>query len=83
MFFQPLIGAALALAATAYPTIKDQQPVLNDALRGEQVDLIKEFVFFSHPTHKLFRERADFLTHAHRLEKANIIPTILDPFGKA
>ncbi|GAB7328215.1 hypothetical protein MBLNU13_g00237t1 [Cladosporium sp. NU13] len=56
MFFQPLIGAALALAATANPIIKEQQPVLSDGLEEQQVDLIKE------------------------LEKAHIIPTILDPF---
>ena len=47
MFFQVLIGAALALAATANPVIKEQQPVLSDGLEGQQVDLIKEFVSFS------------------------------------
>ena len=44
MFFQVMIGAALALAATANPVIKEQQPVLGDGLEGQQVDLIKEFV---------------------------------------
>ena len=50
MFFQSLLGAALALVATANPIIKEQQPVLSDGLEGRQVDLIKEFVssfFFS------------------------------------
>ena len=46
MLFQSLIGAALALAATANPIIKEQQPVLSDGLEGKQVDLIKESVSF-------------------------------------
>jgi hypothetical protein len=45
MLFQYLIGAALALAATANPIIKEQQPVLSGDFNGQQVDLIKEFVF--------------------------------------
>lgn len=46
MFFQSLLGAALALAATANPIVKEQQqPVFSDGFKGEQVDLIKEFVF--------------------------------------
>jgi hypothetical protein len=44
MFFQSLIGAALVLAATATP-LNQQQPILNGDLEGQQVDLIKEFVF--------------------------------------
>jgi hypothetical protein len=39
-----LIGAALVLAATATP-LSQQQPILNGDLEGQQVDLIKEFVF--------------------------------------
>jgi hypothetical protein len=46
MFFQVLIGAALALTATANLVIKEQQPVLSDGLEGQEVDLIKEFVIF-------------------------------------
>lgn len=47
MLFQSLIGATLALAATANPIIKEQQqqPVLSDDFNGQQVALIKEFVF--------------------------------------
>ena len=84
MFFQSLLGAALALAATANPIIKEQQPVLSDGLEGQQVDLIKEFVSssFSVSMARLSDERADVLTRLHRLEKVHIIPTILDPFGK-
>jgi hypothetical protein len=47
MFFQSLFGTTLALAATATatPVINQQQPFLNGDLEGQQVDLIKEFVF--------------------------------------
>lgn len=45
MFFQSLLGAALALAATANPIRDHQQPVFGDGFEGQQVDLIKEFVF--------------------------------------
>ena len=85
MFFQVLIGAALALAATANPVIKEQQPVLGDGLEGQQVDLIKEFVIFLFLSQwqDFSEERAGVLTRLHRLEKAHIIPTILDPFGKS
>ena len=49
MLFQTLVGAAaLALAATANPIFNEdgQQPVLGegDGLRGEQGDVIEEFV---------------------------------------
>lgn len=55
MFIKPLLGAALALVATATPI--DQQPILKEGKTyRKHVDVIKE------------------------LEKANIIPTILDPF---
>lgn len=45
MFFRCLLGAALALAATANPIRDHQQPVFSDGFNGQQVDLIKEFVF--------------------------------------
>jgi len=45
MFFQSLLGAALALTATANP-IREQQPVLDNGFKGQQADVIKEFVFF-------------------------------------
>ena len=53
MFFQSVLGAALALAVTANPIVKEQQPVLNDGFGGQQVDLIKEFVsYLQHPVVK-------------------------------
>jgi hypothetical protein len=48
MFFQSLVGAALALAAAATP-IRDQQPVLGGDLKGQQVDVIKECVSLAVP----------------------------------
>lgn len=45
MLFQSLVGAALALAANAAPT-NEQQPILKGDFKTQQVDLIKEFVFF-------------------------------------
>ncbi|KAM0705527.1 hypothetical protein Q7P35_006886 [Cladosporium inversicolor] len=66
MFFRCLLGAALALAATANPIRDHQQPVFSDGFNGQQVDLIKEF--------------SSDDPNSHRLEKANIIPSILDPF---
>lgn len=57
MFFQPLIVAALALAATANPIVKEQQPVLGDETRGQQVDLIKEFVS---PLHHLMDKHPQY-----------------------
>jgi hypothetical protein len=43
MFIRSLIGAALALAATATP-VDQQQSILDGGFEGQQVDLIKEFV---------------------------------------
>jgi hypothetical protein len=59
MLFQSLIGATLALAATANPIIKEQQqqPVFSDDLNGQQVDLIKEFVSLRIRLRNLPRQR--------------------------
>lgn len=46
MLFHPLLGAALAVAATATPI--DQQPILEGGLAPHKVDLITESV----PTHR-------------------------------
>jgi hypothetical protein len=53
MFFQSLIVAAVALAATATP-IKEQQPVLDDDFERQQVDLIKESVHPTAPNRRTF-----------------------------
>ena len=80
MLVHSVVAAALALAATANP-IKEQQQILNDGFKEQQVDLIREFVLHYYPMHDLRGGRVNDLTYLHRLEKANIIPTILDPFG--
>jgi hypothetical protein len=84
MLFQSVISATLALAATANPIIKEeQQPVLSDDLNGQQVDLIKEFVSLRIHLRDLSGQRSQTSdSNPYRLEKANIIPTILDPFGE-
>lgn len=48
MLFQPLLGAALAVAVAATPI--DQQPILEGGLAPHNVDLITESVFTQRAT---------------------------------
>lgn len=74
MLFHTLLGAALAIATTATPI--DQQPILEGGLAPHNADLITESV----PKYRALHPQTQWLLTCLRLEKANIIPTILDPF---